>query len=249
MALQTISGQIDFHHDQATKNATSAIEHAKAAGKLLLELKKTLPHGQFILWIRENCRISERHAQRYMAVAQGKPLPIRKLLVKNDTVSHLKPVPKESTGTWVDDRWIPDRGFLYLFKEDEANYWVSPAANGGFHVCKHYSGERMSSDGFYWRYTVLAVNTDEDLTSQFYIGTRYAPMNDRCIHDILGSYGLKDLKGSLFFGVEDNDPSERPWGEPERENWYLDSKTTDDGLYEFAKRKGLLNQNGVPFLI
>jgi hypothetical protein len=247
MELQDIASQINFHHEQAFKKANDALEHAKEAGLLLLKIKDSLPHGQFTPWINAHCRVSERQSQRYMAVAKGKPIPIRRLAGKTDThVSLLKPIPKTSTGTWVDDRWIPERGFMYLFKEGGANYWVHPAANGGVHVCKHYSGKKMSSAGFYWRYTILAVNTDEELTSQFYVGTRHAPHNIRCVHDILVSYGLKDFKGSFVFGSEDNNPSEQPWGEPEPENWYWDSETPDDDLYGFAKKSGLLNHNGVP---
>jgi len=250
MELQDVASQINFHHERACENALIAIDHAKAAGQLLLKQKDSLPHGQFTPWLRTNCQVSERQAQRYMAVALGKPVPIRRLAGK--TVTHaslLKPIPKTSTGTWVDDRWIPEKGFMYLFKEGDANYWVHPAANGGFHVCKHYSENMMSSEGFYWRYTILAVNTDEELTSQFYVGTRSAPLNICCIHDILVSYGLKDFKGSFVFGSEDNHPSKRPWGEPEPENWYWDSDTPEDVLYGFAKKAGLLNQNGVPVRI
>jgi hypothetical protein len=249
MQIQDTINQINFHHEQAQSQARNAVEHARIAGDFLLKIKESMPHGSFTKWANENMKISLRHAQRYMAVAQGKPMPIRSLVNKNDTVSLLSSIPKTSTGNWVEDRWIPEKGFLYLFKEGEANYWVHPAANNGIHVCKHYSGEKMSSDGFYWRYTVFAKNTDPDLTSQYYVGTRYAPLNISCVQEILFSYGLKDIKGKLVFGVVDNKPSQRPWGEPETENWYWDSAEPDDGLYGYAKRSGLLNQNGVPVLL
>jgi hypothetical protein len=248
--LESHAQEINRLHQLAHQFATNAVINAITAGELLHEAKRQLKHGQFQQWVKKTVNVSLRQAQRYMAAAEGKHIALNHLIIsdKNDTVSHLKPVPKKSTGTWTDGRWIPDRGFFYLFKEDKANYWVSSAPNGGFHVCKHYSGEKMSSAGFYMRYTVLAVNTDEDLTSQFYIGTRYAPLNARCINDILNSYGLKDIKGSLLFGFEDNEPSDRPWCEPEPENWYWDSKTPDDGLYEFLKEEGLPNQNGTQVL-
>jgi hypothetical protein len=43
--------------------------HAVAAGKLLIEAKAQIPHGQWLMWLREHVQIPERTAQRYMEVA------------------------------------------------------------------------------------------------------------------------------------------------------------------------------------
>ena len=87
LPIQTIIDQINTHHKNATKHAKDAIESAKAAGELLLHVKATLPHGMLTSWIKANLNVSDRQAQRYMAVAQGKPVPLRKLAGKTDTVS------------------------------------------------------------------------------------------------------------------------------------------------------------------
>lgn len=85
--IQTYAADINRHHQQAQAHASQAIEHAIEAGRLLLQAKEQLPHGQFLPWLEANCQVSARQAQRYMRAAQGKSL------AKNDTVSYLpKPV-------------------------------------------------------------------------------------------------------------------------------------------------------------
>ena len=78
--------EINAEHAEAVKHADLAIEHARRAGALLLEVKATLDHGAFLPWIDENVNVSRRQAQRYMRAAQGKPTTAR--AIKNDTVSH-----------------------------------------------------------------------------------------------------------------------------------------------------------------
>ena len=46
--------------------------HAIKAGKLLLQAKAQLPHGQFLPWLESNCWGSARQAQRYMRAAKSK---------------------------------------------------------------------------------------------------------------------------------------------------------------------------------
>lgn len=85
--LTTWAADINAAHADAVKHASSAIDCAKTAGALLLRAKQKLTHGAFGGWLEANCSVSERQARRYMAAAQGKPLPMRAL--KSDTVSVL----------------------------------------------------------------------------------------------------------------------------------------------------------------
>ena len=85
--LSTWAADINAAHADAMKHASSAIDYAKTAGNLLLKAKQKLQHGAFGGWLEANCSVSERQARRYMAAAQGKPLPMRAL--KSDTVSVL----------------------------------------------------------------------------------------------------------------------------------------------------------------
>jgi len=54
--------------------AEEMLERAKECGKLLLEAKESIPHGQFIPWMEENCAsVSVATAQRYMKLSKEIP--------------------------------------------------------------------------------------------------------------------------------------------------------------------------------
>lgn len=129
------AAQIQAHHDAAHTAADTAIEHAKEAGRLLLEVKASLPHGAFSKWVADNLTVSQRQAQRYMAAAQGKALSVRQVAalpepVKSDTVSLFKIRPGEAVrlelerGGWLDTLDIfpsTEAGFYhYMFTSGEA---------------------------------------------------------------------------------------------------------------------------------
>ena len=48
-----------------------AIEHAIRAGEALIQAKQLVEHGQWLPWLRDNCKMSERTAQNYMRVARN----------------------------------------------------------------------------------------------------------------------------------------------------------------------------------
>lgn len=213
--------QINQFHDLARSKLVEAADYVKKAGELLLDVKRTLKHGQFQRWVEENCSCGVRQAQRYMSVALNKSVPIQDLTLKNDTMSYLPP-PNKSNGIWVDGKWRPERGCIYLFKEHGSTYWILPSTDEipHFHVCKHYAGAPMPTDNFYWRYTVVGNTHDPDLTSEFYVGTRFPLFGASGVADVLKSYGLKDIRKSLVFGKKTADRFDRPFGEPDTEIQY-----------------------------
>lgn len=98
---------INAEHALALHHADAALGHARRIGLLLTEAKAALAHGEFMPWVAANIAFSMRQAQRYMAAAQGKPLPVRKIasLPKNDTVSLLTlsaiPMPSFKSGEFL----------------------------------------------------------------------------------------------------------------------------------------------------
>jgi len=134
--------EINRHHLLAQQKATDAVEHAHLAGKLLIEVKKGIKHGSFQNWVIDHLQVSMRQAQRYMAVAQGKTIPLRKLIEKNDTVSHLKK--PDDQGTVIDGNWVPTLGYCYVHSADQATFWVVPdnVQPQYVHVSKLYQTER-----------------------------------------------------------------------------------------------------------
>ncbi|MBK7001827.1 MAG: DUF3102 domain-containing protein [Rhodoferax sp.] len=93
-----LAKQINALHTQAKIHATNAVRLATKAGELLLKVKSELPHGQFTTWLAENCSVSERQAQRYMAGAQGKAR-LQVPVVKTDMMSDLPDATKTDTVT------------------------------------------------------------------------------------------------------------------------------------------------------
>jgi len=221
--LQNIISQINTHHENATLHANSAIESARAAGELLLHVKSVLPHGEFTLWVEQNLNIGLRQVQRYLREARQQLYPKPKLPAKSDMMSHLT----KSKGIWQKGKWQPEPGYQYLFNEGGAVYWVLPSTNSSnwFHVCKHYHGEKMSTEGFFEHYTIFATVHDPDLTSKFYVGTRN-PLGWIGVEGVLRSYGLKDIETSLISGLAVEGGYERPFGEPEPEHWYWGNPQT-----------------------
>src|SRR5262249_4041264 len=56
------------------------------AGALLLEAKELVGHGEWLPWLRANCRVSVRQAQTYMKLARNR----QKLeALKNESAAHL----------------------------------------------------------------------------------------------------------------------------------------------------------------
>ena len=87
-AMTSIIAEINNQHELAINAANQAVEHAKRAGELLLQVKAELPHGEFGKWLAENVTVSERQAQRYMQKVVGElPAPTP---AKTDMVSYLK---------------------------------------------------------------------------------------------------------------------------------------------------------------
>ena len=87
--LATWATDINHHHQQACLRAGEAINHAIEAGKLLIAVKQRLPHGEFGNWLEKNIQVTQRQAQRYIAAAQGKPVPVRAIASNTTPVSYL----------------------------------------------------------------------------------------------------------------------------------------------------------------
>ena len=96
--LTTWAADINAAHHAAMGHAADAVAYAMQAGALLVKAKQKLPHGEFGAWLERNCEVSARQARRYMAAAQGKPLPVRAIAapVKTDTVSVLEEEKKDA---------------------------------------------------------------------------------------------------------------------------------------------------------
>ena len=120
----SVADEINVQHRLAVQHAGSAIEHAKRAGELLTQVKADLPHGTFMAWVATHVDVSPRQAQRYMAAAQGRTLPLR--TIKCDTVSLLPA--RQAAFEPVPDCW------MYTW-EGGRTYVIEQSMEAGFFFC------------------------------------------------------------------------------------------------------------------
>lgn len=60
-----LTAAIRQEHDAASRAAQSAIQHALAAGRLLAEAKRKIPHGSWESYVKDSCGIAPRTASLY----------------------------------------------------------------------------------------------------------------------------------------------------------------------------------------
>ena len=72
-SLDELAARIREEHDAVSVALYDGLRHARAAGMLLIEAKKLVPHGEWLPWLKANCGTSERTAQAYMKVAKANP--------------------------------------------------------------------------------------------------------------------------------------------------------------------------------
>jgi hypothetical protein len=69
--LATIAADIRALHAGIRRSAEQAARDTIEAGKLLIEAKGGLAHGEWESWLRQNCDLSARTARRYMTIARS----------------------------------------------------------------------------------------------------------------------------------------------------------------------------------
>lgn len=71
MSLNSLASRVLREHQAAQCDASSALAHAREAGRLLIDAKK-LCDGSWIAWLKESCsEISVRTAEAYMRVSRN----------------------------------------------------------------------------------------------------------------------------------------------------------------------------------
>ncbi len=73
VTLTTLADRANAAHREAEGMAYAALEHARQAGKALLEAKEQVSHGEWGDWLRDHFEGSIRSAQQYMRVASNWP--------------------------------------------------------------------------------------------------------------------------------------------------------------------------------
>jgi hypothetical protein len=70
LALPDVAQAIDREHRAAHQAARTALEHALECGRLLIEAKAAVPHGDWLPWLEEHTTVGARQAQNYMRLTR-----------------------------------------------------------------------------------------------------------------------------------------------------------------------------------
>jgi hypothetical protein len=77
-SLPELAERINAYHEQTERFFKSCkesfgnvLEFASKAGALLNEAKRLVPHGEWLPWLETNCRVGERQARKYIALAKA----------------------------------------------------------------------------------------------------------------------------------------------------------------------------------
>jgi len=68
--LETLSHRINEAHEAAAAAVSKGIGHAIECGRLLIEAKAKVPHGEWLPWLEANCTVGARMARHYMRLAR-----------------------------------------------------------------------------------------------------------------------------------------------------------------------------------
>ena len=72
--LPRLAEKIKVATKSAEASARTAMECALEAGALLIEAKKLVQHGEWEIWLANNCEVAVRTAQAYMRLVKSFPL-------------------------------------------------------------------------------------------------------------------------------------------------------------------------------
>jgi Protein of unknown function (DUF3102) len=68
--LPVLAATINEHLEAVETAIRRGLDNAIAAGLLLVEAKELVAHGEWLPWLKANCRLSERQARTYMRLAR-----------------------------------------------------------------------------------------------------------------------------------------------------------------------------------
>jgi hypothetical protein len=149
-ALALLAEQINIEHQAAERDLNAGLQHALEAGRLLMQAKGRVEHGEWLPWLSKNVTFSDRTARAYMQIAtrwpdlenqNGGALPIcsyREALrlvaepapEKSDEADHHEPDHLESFPALSPDVVISAGGDCY----DLLEIYPSVSHPGYFHV-------------------------------------------------------------------------------------------------------------------
>lgn len=88
--INELKDRVKHHHEKITIKSSSLLKHAYKCGKLLLEIKKRLGHGEWQPWLKKNFNDSYPTLSVYMRVAKNWKKPIIQQSLQNGLLTSIK---------------------------------------------------------------------------------------------------------------------------------------------------------------
>ncbi|MGX1107838.1 MULTISPECIES: DUF3102 domain-containing protein [Bradyrhizobium] len=127
--LPILAAEINAAHEKFSTAAKTALDHAIVVGERLIEAKPLVGHGKWLPWLKANCAMSERQAQKYMRVAKAKSALGADLTINAaiEALSTAKPV-----------SLLPPAGFIKIGERESLTVVVAPSYQhpGFFYVVR-----------------------------------------------------------------------------------------------------------------
>jgi hypothetical protein len=88
--LMELAKQIYLRHTEIVSAKRNIVVQAIEVGELLNQAKARLKHGEWLPWLKDNCMLKERTAERYMHLATNKQKLAEVLAAKSVPMSDLE---------------------------------------------------------------------------------------------------------------------------------------------------------------
>ena len=163
-----LATKINDAHRAALQAAQDALVAAREAGRLLMEVKAGLGHGEWGAWLEANVEFSARSAQGYMRIAERweelNPQRVAHLSLRGALA--LLSAPKEEGEAKVDEPtsapgWLPPPGQMAIGTAPGFDLWIVPdAENDGFYFYSLLKGSEVvgGASSLHGDYLSIAVD-------------------------------------------------------------------------------------------
>ena len=120
--LTQLATEINAEHIQCLQAMRYGLDHAVKVGELLNQAKEIVDHGDWLPWIADNCKFSERTARAYMRVNRNWPEMSKTATTADLTLSGaLKLLDWPNEQQPIEDYQVPHYGKAKKNKTDKLN--------------------------------------------------------------------------------------------------------------------------------
>jgi len=164
LVLATPAERINSKHLEVKRLELTAKDVAAEVGDMLIEVKQSLPHGEFKKWVEDNCEFSYTKAREYMQVAKTKVTDFRHFEQSDSIIGVLsinrKQAPKQPKPKMDKDDQRKVRKLQAIIDDHAADPNTVEACKRKLDGYKTAHGEKAVED---YLESVSVVDEDEDL--------------------------------------------------------------------------------------